>query len=190
MIKVQLDEGRLNAINHGIALNLINIYETRDLALITTPLIEVFNVLLQTSSDIIMQVFNNKNPYPGLFRLIDHKDNQIVLLSLQSICSLLKGGLDTTEAIEQHPHYNIIDRCNGIKILYKLFKTTQTPELQDICAICIGRIYRSKEVQDKDIRQDVIAQLKNMVHDLNEWTRVASIEVLILLAQNQGKSYI
>ncbi|KAA6394930.1 MAG: hypothetical protein EZS28_009542 [Streblomastix strix] len=167
MIKVKLDEGRLNAINHGISLNLINIYETRDLALITTPLLEVFNVLLQTSSDIIMQVFNNKNPYPGLFRLIEIKDNQIILLSLQSICSLLKGGLDTTEAIELHPHYDTIDRCNGIKILYKLFKlTSTTPELQDICSICIGRIYRSKEVQDKDMR-------------------VASIEALILLAQNQ-----
>ncbi|KAA6367672.1 MAG: hypothetical protein EZS28_036801, partial [Streblomastix strix] len=186
MIKDKQNEGRLNIINHEIALNLIKIYETRDIAHITAPLIEVFNKLLQTSSDIIVQVFNNKNPYPGLFRLIDHKDNQIVLLTLQSICSLLKGGLDTTEVTEQHPHYNIIDRCNGIKILYKLFKlTTTTHELQEICAICIGRIYRSKEIQDKDMRQDVIAQLKNMVHDLNEWTKVASIEAISLLAQNQ-----
>jgi hypothetical protein len=41
----------------------------------------------------------------------------------------LKGGLDTTEVTEQHPHYNIIDRYNGIKILYKLFKLTTTHEL-------------------------------------------------------------
>lgn len=61
---------KMNAINHGIALELVTIYETRDLPLITTPLVEVYNVLLQTSSEVIIQVFNNKNPYPGLFRLI------------------------------------------------------------------------------------------------------------------------
>ncbi|KAA6387005.1 MAG: hypothetical protein EZS28_017468 [Streblomastix strix] len=176
---------KMNAINHGIALELVTIYETRDLPLITTPLVEVYNVLLQTSSEVIIQVFNNKNPYPGLFRLIQHKDNQIVLLSLQSICSLLKGGLDTTEVNVQHPHYNIIDSSNGIKILHKLFKTAQSKELQEISAICIGYIYRSKEIQDKFIKKDIITFLKNTVYDLNEWTRVASIEAISLLAQNQ-----
>jgi hypothetical protein len=47
-----------------------------------------------------------KNPYPGLLRLMEHSDINIVSDGICSIYSILLSGANTTPETSHHPHYD------------------------------------------------------------------------------------
>ncbi|KAA6392398.1 MAG: putative CAMK family protein kinase [Streblomastix strix] len=80
------DEQRTEIINVGVTQQLQTIFETRGLLTITPPFIEAFLcITFPYSWEMRNQIYKKKNPYPGLFRLLDHDDIEVVRLVIRSI---------------------------------------------------------------------------------------------------------
>lgn len=67
-------------------------------------------------------MFEKKDPYPGLIKLLDSNDNNIILYSMKAIGSLLGGGIESTEDFMPHPHLNEIEGCKGVEKIFNIFK--------------------------------------------------------------------
>ncbi|KAA6363671.1 MAG: hypothetical protein EZS28_040802, partial [Streblomastix strix] len=119
------DEGRNDAISAGVTQELVNIFEKRDLTTISPIYVDAFlNILIPFSLGNRNQVYIKKSPYPGLFRILEHNDIEVVRLSIRSIGSMLICGLIGVQGAEPNLHYESIDSFNGIKKLFSLFKKT------------------------------------------------------------------
>ncbi|KAA6355404.1 MAG: hypothetical protein EZS28_049069, partial [Streblomastix strix] len=165
---------------------LSNIFETRDLSTITPPFIEAFQcVTSQCSLELINLIYIKKNPYPGLFRLLEHIQFEIVLLAIRSIGSMLLCGLNGFKDSEPNLHFESIESINGIKKFFSLFKKTKDKQLKDKLSICIGILFHAKEISDINIQKEVISHLKSIIDDSDELTRDSSILAIACLARNQ-----
>ncbi|KAA6367327.1 MAG: hypothetical protein EZS28_037146, partial [Streblomastix strix] len=144
------DEGRQNIIEAGVAEKLTNIIESHDLTSITVTMIEALEYLtFPASFEDRKLLYEKKNPYPALFRLLDHQNSDVVLHAITTIGSLLNGGIGTTNDEEQNPHFQSVEECGGIQKLFSLFQTTSDKVIKDRTAIFIGRLFRAHEISDK-----------------------------------------
>ncbi|KAA6401905.1 MAG: hypothetical protein EZS28_002572, partial [Streblomastix strix] len=180
------DEGRNDAITAGVTEELSNIFGIHELSTITQPFVEAFlSVTFPFSWEKRNQIYIKKSPYPGLFRILEHKDIEVVRLAIRSIGSMLICGLIGVQGAEPNLHYESIDSFNGIKKLFSLFKKTKDKQTKDVSSICIGILFHAKEILDKNIRQEVISHLKSIVNDPDKWTKESSIGAISYLALNQ-----
>ncbi|KAA6357999.1 MAG: hypothetical protein EZS28_046474 [Streblomastix strix] len=180
------DEGRTNAINSGVTEELSNIFETRDLPSITHPYIySFFCITFSYPWELRNQIYIKKNPYPGLFRLFDHQENEVVRLAIRSIASILLCGLLDIIDSEPNLHFESIESFNGINKLFSLFKKTKDKQTKDVSSICIGRLFHAKQIPDKNITQEVITHLKSIISDTDDWTKISSIKAIQYLARNE-----
>ncbi|KAA6397371.1 MAG: hypothetical protein EZS28_007104 [Streblomastix strix] len=180
------DEGRLKAIEAGVAEELTNIIESRDLTSITISIIEALEYL--TYPGLFKQrqlLYEKKNPYPALFRLLDHQNTDVVLHTITTIGSILQGGIGTTKESEQNPHFQSVEECGGKQKIFSLFQTTSDKVIKDKTAIFIGRLYKARAILDKDMQQSIISHLKSITSDADEWTRRNSALAINYLSQNE-----
>ncbi|KAA6398122.1 MAG: hypothetical protein EZS28_006351 [Streblomastix strix] len=182
------DQGRNNAIDAGITEVLINILESRELNLITYPLLESFHVITLGASETRIKIYQKKNPYSSLLRILQHQNNEIVLSSIYSICSLLRGGLYTTQQGLPHPHFEIINQIDGINKIFSLINNNPDKKVKDAAAICLGRLHRSKEIKDQNMKIQIISHLKSLLTDPDDWTKQESFIALGFLAKNSANS--
>ncbi|KAA6384626.1 MAG: putative NEK protein kinase, partial [Streblomastix strix] len=180
------DEGRETSIDIEVTEDLSTIFESRDLTSITVTMIEAFEYLTYPASYEIRQLlYEKKNPYPGLFRLLDHNSSDVVLHAIKTIVSILNGGLGTTNDEEQNPHFQSVEECGGIQKLFSLFQTTSDKTIRDKAAVSMGRLFKARPIQDKEMQQSIISHLKPITSDVDEWTRSQSILAIQYLAQNE-----
>ncbi|KAA6384710.1 MAG: hypothetical protein EZS28_019764 [Streblomastix strix] len=72
----------------------------------------------------------------------------------------------------------------GIEKLYSLFKRTDiNKEIKDRAAICIGRLFRAKELPHS-MRTEIISYLKTLINDSENFIKTNSRIILRNLAQN------
>ncbi|KAA6382768.1 MAG: hypothetical protein EZS28_021704 [Streblomastix strix] len=84
----------------------------------------------------------------------------------------------------QHPQFEIISNFGGIDKLYSVFKRTDVnKKVKDKTAICIGKLFRSKELQG-EMKTEIISHLKTLVNSSDSNTKDSSISTLKGLAQN------
>ncbi|KAA6402538.1 MAG: hypothetical protein EZS28_001931 [Streblomastix strix] len=182
----QDDEGRQKAIEAGVAEELTNIIESRDLTSITIQIIEALEYLTYPGMFEQRQLlYEKKNPYPALFRLLDHQNSDVVLHAITTIGSILQGGIGTTKESEQNPHFQSVEEYGGKQKIFSLFQTTSDKVFKDKTAIFIGRLFKARPIQDKQILQSVISHLKSITSALDEWTRSQSILAIYYLASNE-----
>ncbi|KAA6384088.1 MAG: putative aurora-B kinase Ark1 [Streblomastix strix] len=109
---------------------------------------------------------------------------EIVIRIIHSILNILLVGANTTPETQQHPHFNSMQACDGIKKTYSLFHQNRNKEIKDIAAICIGQLFRAQEITNKSMRKDIIGYLKELTTDSDQWTRNEANWRLRGLAQN------
>ncbi|KAA6364430.1 MAG: hypothetical protein EZS28_040043, partial [Streblomastix strix] len=178
-------EQRNEIVNSGITQQLSTIFEKRDLSTISQSFVQAYLcITFPYPWELRNQIYLKKNPYPGLFRLLDHDDIEVVHLAIRSIASLLVCGLNGILNTEVNQHFEAVVACDGINKTFSLFKQTKYPHIKHTSAICIGRLFHSKEIIDKVIKQEVIQHLQSIVNDSDKWTRESAKDALSYLAQN------
>ncbi|KAA6395534.1 MAG: putative AGC family protein kinase [Streblomastix strix] len=158
--------------------------QQKELSQITLGYSDAFCDLTAPSSDEVKQQIYNKNPYPALVRLLEHSNVEIVKSIIVSINNILLGGTKTTPDTQPHPHFNSFQACDGIQQIYSLFQQNRDKETKDRAAICIGILFRAKEIKDKQMGKDIIGHLKTLVTDSDDWMKNESKWELRGLAQN------
>ncbi|KAA6370411.1 MAG: hypothetical protein EZS28_034063 [Streblomastix strix] len=143
-----------------------------------------FFALTAWCSNEINILLSAKKLFPGLIRMLGHPDIQISLTILKSINNIVYSGTETTQMAEQHPLYDEIQSCDGIESIFTLFQQNRDPSTKDRAAICIGRLFRTREITDPIMRNEIINHLKSLVNDLADWIKVESRKALINLSQN------
>ncbi|KAA6399290.1 MAG: hypothetical protein EZS28_005185 [Streblomastix strix] len=159
-------------------------YATRELSQITRNYILAFQVLSYPYSDEILQLLYQKNPFPGLLRLLEHTYNDVAYDGLLSILNIIVDDFNTTSDNSHRPYYDTINAGRGIEKIMKLFRINGNKKTKDTAAICLGQIFRAKEINDKQMRIELIRHQKTLVNDTDEWTQSNSKLTLCYLALN------
>ncbi|KAA6373391.1 MAG: hypothetical protein EZS28_031082 [Streblomastix strix] len=74
--------------------------------------------------------------------------------------------------------------CDGINKIFALFQQTEDEYKKNQAAVCIGRLFKSREIENRQMRSEIIAHLKTMINDPDEWNKNQSRFSLKFLAQN------
>ncbi|KAA6388168.1 MAG: hypothetical protein EZS28_016305 [Streblomastix strix] len=176
------DELRKRAIEAGVAEAIISIFTSRPLYQITKIYIDAFfNFTMGNNEN--KKILIEKKPYPALIRLLDRSDTNIVNSVIGCIFNLLI--VDTNTSFNsQHPHLIMIQECGGIDKIFDLFKRNLSKYSKDASAIIIGYLFKSRTITNQNQRRDVIAHLKTLINDTDQWAKNQSRKVLRYLAQN------
>ncbi|KAA6399215.1 MAG: putative protein kinase [Streblomastix strix] len=182
----QDDSLRQKIVDLEIVESLLIIFLNRSLELITKPFSECFSSLTNQSSNEINQIIISLNPYPSLFRLIDHENIDIAQDALFSISNLIQTGSQTTSSKIPHPHFTIITECTGIEKIYQLFKRNENNKyLRDVAAYSIGQLFRVRQIDNNEMQKDIIKQLISLIiFDQENNQKKNSTAALNGLAQN------
>ncbi|KAA6362922.1 MAG: hypothetical protein EZS28_041551, partial [Streblomastix strix] len=178
------NELRKRILSSGIVESLLTIFNTRDLNSITPTYSSALFDLTNPSSDEIKLVIYNKKPYTGLIRLLEHPDDDISSDAIASIFSIQLSGSNTIKESDPHPHYETIQESGGIKKIFVLFQKNTDKYNRDRSALCIGYLFRAREITDPIMRQVIINHLKILLNDENAWLKGRAKEALKYLAQN------
>ncbi|KAA6394036.1 MAG: hypothetical protein EZS28_010437 [Streblomastix strix] len=179
LLSVLLDEKtdedlRKQIIEIGIVDQLIHIFETRDLALISRAMSYAFNILtIPASNEIRIQLYDKK-PYPGLLRLLNHPNSLVINDAIVSIFHILLAGASITEITTAHPHFDTLIQCNGVEKIFELFKKNLNKGSKDRAAVCIGHIFRAREIPNFIMRREIINYLKTLLKSQDEQIKISA----------------
>ncbi|KAA6393910.1 MAG: putative transposable element tc3 transposase [Streblomastix strix] len=179
------DEGRSNAINAGITVELAKIYESRDLSSISLPFIEAFYCISfpGVHYDFNTKIYQKCNPFPGMFRLLELQNFEMLRIVIKIICGLIGGG-EWSDNLE-HPYFQSIISINGGNKLFSLFQRNDVDnKIRNVAAISLGRLFKAQELP-RNMKQSIIDHLKSITSDADEWTRFLSRRAINILAQNE-----
>ncbi|KAA6382852.1 MAG: hypothetical protein EZS28_021623 [Streblomastix strix] len=177
------DDLRKTIINSGVLDSLFFILDTHDLSSVTLPYVDVIQQLSNCSIEIKLML-QSKKPYPHLLYLLNHTDNDVILYAINSIFNILGFGAKQTSSSSQHPHFETMSTYGGVDKLYSVFKRSDVnKKVKDKAAICIGKLYSSKELQG-EMKTEIISYLKIQVNSSDSNTKVSSVSTLKGLAQN------
>ncbi|KAA6354675.1 MAG: hypothetical protein EZS28_049798 [Streblomastix strix] len=178
------DEGRRRIIQLSVIEGFIFIMENRELNEVPRNITQAFFQLTAPSSDEILLLIYSKKPFPGLLRLLDHTDFGVASDGIASIMNILNGGTNTTPDNSLHPYYQTINGCGGIEKIMILFRKNGSKYSKDRAVICIGDLFRAREINDKQMRVEIIRHLKTLVYDNDDWTKLVSKLSLKGIVQN------
>ncbi|KAA6384417.1 MAG: putative NEK/NEK2 protein kinase, partial [Streblomastix strix] len=178
------DDGRKRVIKSGVIEGFINVFENYELNSITRTFSNTFFDLTFNSTDEVKLLIYNKKPYPGLIRLLEHKKNKVIEDAIKSIFHILHSGAITTSESDPHPHYETIQENDGIKKIFALFQKNGSKYSRDRSALCIGYIFKAREIADPIMRQEIINHLKILLNDSYAWVKERTKIALKYLAQN------
>ncbi|KAA6367235.1 MAG: hypothetical protein EZS28_037239 [Streblomastix strix] len=187
MLKSKKDniEFSKSIISSGIVDSLLFIFETRDITLITIPVVQLFNQLTKVNDEINTLLFEQKNPYRYLFWVLQHSEKEldIIRFTINSIFNIILSGAVTTQPTEMHPHYESIKQCDGANKLFSFIELTDVyKQIKDSAVISFGNLYKAQEVPDE--MAVVIPYLKSLLRSSDQWIRQQSRIALLRLGQN------
>ncbi|KAA6392497.1 MAG: hypothetical protein EZS28_011979 [Streblomastix strix] len=159
-------------------------FKTQPLETISNTNILAFIQFNKTCSDEVRQLLFQLKPYPALIHLFDHSDILVVGNSIISIHNILICGYKSDNTPEQHDHFDIMIEIDGIKMIFDLFKRNVSKFSKDRAAICLGMLFKAREITNLEMKQSVIAHLKTLINDTDEWQKDAAKRRLKFLAYN------
>ncbi|KAA6355606.1 MAG: hypothetical protein EZS28_048867 [Streblomastix strix] len=180
------DEGRRLTVQIGVVDALLHIFASRSLESITPTYTNAFHCLTVPCSNEIRQQIYLKNPYQALIRLLDHSDEDIVSDAIGSIYNIQLCGFSTTLSTEQHPHYEEIAVNEGIEKIFNLFQRNVSKTSKDCASICLGHLFRCREITNELMRREIIFHLITLLTDVDIWIKNTSKNALNSLSRNKS----
>ncbi|KAA6360661.1 MAG: hypothetical protein EZS28_043812 [Streblomastix strix] len=181
---IQDDIGRRRVIQAGIVEGFLYIFERRELNTIPRTISFAFYLLTTPASNEINLLLFQKNPFPGLLRLLDHTNINVLGYAIAAINNILDAGACTTPMNQPHPHFESINTLGGVEKVFSLFRRNANKYSKDSAAICIGFLFKAKEIVDADMRREIIAHLKMLTNDPDYQINNRAKLALRYLAQN------
>ncbi|KAA6368454.1 MAG: hypothetical protein EZS28_036019, partial [Streblomastix strix] len=172
-------------VNSGIFDEFRRIFETREVNSIPKIFIKTFTILITPTNNEIGLLIYQKSLYPGLFCLFQHSDIDISQYAIVSILTLILVGINTSELNEKHPHFKEMEPYGGIEKIFKLFEQKKSKYSRDQAALCVGFLYRCREIPNDISRINIINHLKTLLKDNNNWMKDKAQQSLCCLAQNR-----
>ncbi|KAA6368437.1 MAG: hypothetical protein EZS28_036035 [Streblomastix strix] len=174
----------ISIINTGIVALLLNIFEQRDLSLITQPFTTAFRILTQGRTEITNQLLNQKQ-IPSLLRLLTHKDIEVITDTMKIFFNFIFASNNGSQDATANPYYDILAAHNGVNEFYSIFKRIDiSKETKMNSAFCIGFVHKKKEIANQLIRVDIISYLKQLINDPNKQICDISNDAMFCLALN------
>ncbi|KAA6374564.1 MAG: hypothetical protein EZS28_029910 [Streblomastix strix] len=181
------DEGRKQCLDGGIVSGLIQTIEKQPLDSIKSVHSGAIYALTCTKGTKIIQQIASYKPFPALIRIFEHSDMNIVRDGINSTVNIVSVITKCTAIASAHPLYQEISDCQGIDVIYSLFNKQIDKVTQDLSSICIGQLFRAKEIPGQ-MKADVIAHLKKIASDetnLRKDGAIMALNCLILNAANR-----
>ncbi|KAA6396750.1 MAG: hypothetical protein EZS28_007722 [Streblomastix strix] len=179
------DDGRRSVIQSRVVEGFLHIFEKQELSTISNTISTAFlSMTIPASDEIIHLIFAN-NPYPGLLRLLDHTNSEIVFDAIASINNILTDGFNSKTQTLPHPHFELMNEIKGIEKIYALFRRNISQNTICSAALCIGFLFRAKEIEDADMRREIVAHLKLLINDEELYIKTNSKAALRGLALNE-----
>ncbi|KAA6393598.1 MAG: hypothetical protein EZS28_010876 [Streblomastix strix] len=178
------DQARMQAIEGGIASQIIAILMTQPLNTITHPLSLSFYSFTNPFSPPILQQLAQLNSFPMLLHLLDHPNIQVVGDAIASLFNILLGVTSSLNENDPHPYFQTIQDMKGIEQLFKLFQSKAGKDTRDTTALCLAHLFRARKIPNAEMRKEVISHLKSLVNDDDDWTKINVNIALRLLVVN------
>ncbi|KAA6398127.1 MAG: hypothetical protein EZS28_006347 [Streblomastix strix] len=175
-----------HAIQSGIIDALLHLLMTQPLENIQISHAWAFYIFTYSTYEEIGFLFLSKNPFPALLRLFDHRDAFVVNRAVVSIFNILLAGSDTTEANSPHPYFTAMESCGGIQKLFALFQSNRSEYSKIRVSYCFGQLYRARELQMDEIKNEVISHLKLLLYDSDASTKNSAKFALKSLALDKA----
>ncbi|KAA6403427.1 MAG: hypothetical protein EZS28_001055 [Streblomastix strix] len=148
-------------IDVGIFHVLLYVFANRELNLITPLLSTTFDEIVNNVDEQILLKLLNTNPFKALIRLIVHPNELICRNAIVSICTFLELGSGSSNS-DQHPYFDQFSSSNWISQIFKCFHRNSSEEQKNYSAICIGLLYKNREIVDTMMKQQIISHLKSL----------------------------
>ncbi|KAA6369392.1 MAG: hypothetical protein EZS28_035081 [Streblomastix strix] len=171
-------------VKSGIAQALIFIFQIRELDKISPIYADTFNAITGASDQIALLLVKKK-PFQGLIRLLDHTNLGIATSTIDSISNIVNAGSDSTPETKKHPYFDAINSYGGIEKLLKLFIETRVGLFRkDAAAVCIGKLFRAREIPNSQHRKDIVEHLKNLSLSVDGYWKDDAYDAIQCLTHN------
>ncbi|KAA6389999.1 MAG: hypothetical protein EZS28_014474 [Streblomastix strix] len=178
------DDLRRRIISSGIVEQFLFIFTTKKLDQITRAYTEAFFHLTNNTSNEIKLLIFSKKPFPGLQRLLDHTEYLIVSDAIATFINILYAGANSTPETGPNPHFETVKSCWGIEKIFDLFQKTTNQYQKNRATLCIGLIFRAREISDLTMRKEIINHLKTLITDTDTWVKSTAKYCLTGLSHN------
>ncbi|KAA6362203.1 MAG: hypothetical protein EZS28_042269, partial [Streblomastix strix] len=134
-------------------------------------IVDALFVFTHPYSITISQLLFEKKPFRYLLRILDHQDSFIVGNAIAAIDNILYcGAIGSDESLE-NPYYEELYQQGGIQKIFKLFQQTDNQFNKDGSALCLGFAFKSREIGDAQMKEQIISHLQSIVNHNEEETR-------------------
>ncbi|KAA6380865.1 MAG: hypothetical protein EZS28_023608 [Streblomastix strix] len=173
------EELRENMIRDGVAKEIINVFNTRALEQITLPYVQTFSLLTYHKIvDVIQKLLEYDLLFPTLFRLLTHPDTKIINFIITAIMNILSVIADSTPQNTPHPSFDKLSSFGGVDKIYNTFMWYTNQLQKDASALCIGYLFRAREIADTSLNNDVTSHLNSLLTSQDEYMRFSARVVL------------
>ncbi|KAA6389039.1 MAG: hypothetical protein EZS28_015434 [Streblomastix strix] len=176
---------RKQANDAGTVDALLLLLSTQPLEMISLSHIYAFFIFTNSFSDEIGEMLYNRNPYISLIHLFDHQDFFIINRSAISMWNLLNNGVRIRPLTASHQQYQNMIACGGIKKLFILFKKYANKDIKISTSLCIGHLFRAKEITDQSMKREIISYLKMLKNERYQMAKNSAKYRLILLVHQK-----
>ncbi|KAA6369276.1 MAG: hypothetical protein EZS28_035197, partial [Streblomastix strix] len=89
--------------------------------------------------------------------------------AIRSIINILSFGAKYTPSNIPHPYFECIQLIGGIDKLFALFRLKLSQESKDGSSICLGFLYRSREMPEQEMKEQITEYLQSILNDPDSW---------------------
>ncbi|KAA6364716.1 MAG: hypothetical protein EZS28_039756, partial [Streblomastix strix] len=90
---------------------------------------------------------------------------EVVLDAIRSITNIVVAGYRTVSGNKPHPYFNDMIKDGVVKDIYDLFNASKDEAIKDQAAISIGIVHKAQEIDDQEMKTEIIDHLKSIVKE-------------------------
>ncbi|KAA6398514.1 MAG: hypothetical protein EZS28_005964 [Streblomastix strix] len=155
MVSTRSDEEFMKCVmNSGVVEDLLNIFQLRQIEMITKLSIGVFSQFSLTK-DTIKQLLVDKQPFPGLCRLLSHPEVFFSTKAVVIIFNIINAEQYSYDNTQTHPLFEALNSCDG------------------------------REIDNLNMRDEIIQHITDMFNADDKWSKTVSFFAFQGLIKNE-----